>query len=114
MKKSGRKPLNVNRRRKTISVRILPETEQLLRDNKVKLGLFIDQGVYAQFSPKSLDEPGEIDNFEAYDVITEMARGLMAMIVERGTSHLSIEQIDLLSEDFTNLVNHFSATFRKR
>jgi hypothetical protein len=139
----GRKPLPDEERRKLITARVAPETFKYFAESEMKVGLIIDLmvkkemlGLPSHQIPSNhvhhtlqiggkknlktgLRETSNFDNEslldeDPYDVITEHARGLLAFIFERGTGHLTEDQIEQLSESFTNLVNQYIATFRKR
>jgi hypothetical protein len=49
-----------------------------------------------------------------FDPITEQARGLLALVVERGTAHLTEAQVEKISDQFSILVNTFTTTFKRR
>ncbi|MBL8152007.1 MAG: hypothetical protein JNN15_18965 [Blastocatellia bacterium] len=117
----GRKLLPEEKRRKLITARVAPETYRFFKEQEAKLGLYLDQlvrkeviGSFAKTEEDSNEASSEQIGFDPYDLITEHARGLLAMIVERGTSHLSQEQVEVLSENFATLVNNYCATFKKR
>jgi hypothetical protein len=120
----GRKPLPVARRRTLISARVAPETAKYFRKQEVKLGSLLDQWVREKLIAKQAEieriknkpacETLVLDEEDGSDVIMEQARGLLAMIAERGTSHLSEEQIGILSTSFEVLINNYLATFKKR
>lgn len=117
----GRKPIPAEMRRKTISVRVAAETYDYLIRHGLKAGREIDRLVKRQSQEAGVEAapaaPPEyafgIAEDEARDTITELARGLLALIAERGTSHLSREQIQQLDDDFTTIVNDYLATFKR-
>jgi len=111
-RKAGRKPLLNGQHRVAISARVSPLSAEYIRENKLKLGLFIDSLVKSKLEPSTDTTEAEIQ--EAYDVIGEQARGLYALIIERGTDHLTEDEIELLSQDFSNLINHYRSTFIKK
>jgi hypothetical protein len=49
-----------------------------------------------------------------FNPIVEQARGLLALLVERGTGHLSQDQVEMLSDNFSLLINNYLVTLRKR
>jgi len=141
--RSGRKPIGKKHCRKLITARVAPETHKYLTKHDMKIGLLIDHLVRKEILSLSGREPagllidgrtenevewgskiGSRETFlldnespfsdDPYDVITEQARGLLAFIVERGTRHLTQEQIEALSDNFALLINNFSATFKRR
>ena len=139
----GRKPIGKKHCRKLITARVAPETHKYLTKHDMRTGLLIDHLIRKELlsllgkeSVSSLvdgirENDGEWNSIngsretfplenespfsdDPYDVITEQARGLLALIVERGTRHLTQEQIEVLSDNFSLLINNFSATFKKR
>ena len=120
----GRKPLPKDKRRKLIAARVSPNTFQYFSSQNVRLGALLDQLVKKELRPpnenssandQSIDfDAPEFLNDDSCDLVTEQARGLLALIVERGTDHLTQEQIEMLSDNFTLIVNNFTATFKKR
>lgn len=139
--RTGRKPLPKDKRRKTVSVRVAPETYKYLFQKGLKAGREIDRLVKKHLQASSQNSSTEIalidspdanlepdlidtklkddilknnsDNFGS-DTIMEMARGLLALVAERGTEHLSQEQISLLDDNFTLIINNYLATFRHK
>jgi hypothetical protein len=55
-----------------------------------------------------------LDEEDGSDVIMGQARGLLAMVAERDTDHLSQEQIEMLNTSFEILINNFLGAFRKK
>lgn len=118
----GRKRLAPDNRRQLIAARVAPETFKFLKNEDLKLGLLIDQLVRFKqiLRPELIAKLGrETIDFDApeilspeFDPIIEQARGLLALMVERGTTHLSQDQIDILSDNFTLLLNNYLATFK--
>ena len=138
----GRKPIGKKHCRKLITARVAPESHKYLTNHDMRTGLLIDHLVRKEFlslsgreSVSSLvdgftENEGEWSSIngsretflldkespfsdDPYDVITEQARGLLALIVERGTRHLTQEQIEVLSDNFALLINNFSASFKR-
>lgn len=121
---SGRKNLPTEKKRKLIAARVSPESLQYLQKNNIQLGLFIDQSIRLRkmlnpeiekkiFRSSNIDF--DLDEFlsKEFDPVIEMARGLLAMMVERGTSHISQEQAEGLENSFLVLLNSYLATFKK-
>jgi hypothetical protein len=106
----GRKPLPVTKKRKLIAARIAPETYHYLQKENIKLGLLIDQLVRFKqlLKPEIAEKLGcERLDFDTpqlltddFNPIVEQARGLLALLVERGTGHLSQDQVEMLSDNF--------------
>ncbi len=95
-----------------------------MQKSNIQPGLFIDQSVRLRkmlnpeiekkiFRSSNIDF--DLDEFlsKEFDPVLEMARGLLAMIVERGTSHISSEQVEGLENSFLVLLNSYLATFKK-
>jgi hypothetical protein len=129
--RAGRKPLPKGQHRKTISVRVAPDTYQYLVKHGLKAGREIDRLVKMTIAQTADDaafknvqdqlselegaqEQSAIAEAEARDTITETARGLLALIVERGTSHLNQDQIEMLDDNFSLLINNFLLTFKHK
>lgn len=121
---AGRKNLPTEKKRKLIAARVSPESLQYLQKNKIQPGLFIDQSVRLRkmLSPeiekkifRSSNIDFDLDEFlsKEFDPVIELARGLLAMMVERGTFHISEEQVEMLENSFLVLLNNYSATFKK-
>lgn len=121
---AGRKNLPTEKKRKLIAARVSPESFQYLQKSNIQPGLFIDQSVRLRkmLSPeiekkvfRSSNIDFDLDEFlsKEFDPVIEMARGLLAMMVERGTSHISQEQVEMLENSFLVLLNNYSATFKK-
>ncbi|MEW6735991.1 MAG: hypothetical protein AB1489_32150 [Acidobacteriota bacterium] len=112
----GRKPLPVDKQRKTISLRVAPATYRYLAERGLKAGREVDRLVRRVIEEESgpKEPSSETSQDEARDTIMESARGLVALIAERGTEHLSQEQIAVLDDNFTLLVNNYLATFKRK
>lgn len=121
---AGRKNLPIEKKRKLIAARVSPESLQYLQKNNIQPGLFIDQSIRLRkmLSPeiekkifRSSNIDFDLDEFlsKEFDPVVELARGLLAMIVERGTSHISSEQVEGLENSFLVLLNSYLATFKK-
>ncbi|MBI4851691.1 MAG: hypothetical protein HY819_07840 [Acidobacteria bacterium] len=121
---AGRKNLPTEKKRKLIAARVSPESLQYLQKNNIQPGLFIDQSIRLRkmlnpeiekkiFRSSNIDF--DLDEFlsKEFDPVVELARGLLAMIVERGTSHISSEQVEGLEHSFLVLLNSYLATFKK-
>jgi hypothetical protein len=121
---AGRKNLPTEKKRKLIAARVSPESLQYLQKNNIQPGLFIDQSIRLRkmlnpeiekkiFRSSNIDF--DLDEFlsKEFDPVVELARGLLAMIVERGTSHISSEQVEGLENSFLVLLNSYLATFKK-
>jgi hypothetical protein len=118
----GRKPKQEDEKRKTISVRLAPDTYNFLQGQGQKKGLLLDRlirgymlrvgetfpDIEAPVWP--VDEDAGVEHF---DQTLENLRGILAMMVERGTTHLNKEQIDILDTSMTLLTNNYLATFKK-
>lgn len=120
----GRKSLPTEKRRKLIAARVSPESLQYLQKNNIQPGLFIDQSVRLRkmLSPeiekkifRSSNIDFDLEEFlsKEFDPVIELARGLLAMMVERGTSHISQEQVEMFENSFLILLNSYLATFKK-
>jgi hypothetical protein len=123
-KKMGRRPLPEYARRQLITSRVAPETAKWLRYQPDKLGAIIDslvaphriseQAKFEQITSDPACETMIMDGEDGLDMIMEQARGLLAMMAERGTRHLSEEHIEILSTNFELLINNYLATFKKK
>jgi hypothetical protein len=123
-KKIGRPKLKLGSHRQLVAARVAPDTAKYFKQHDMRIGSLLDQWVrerriadQAAFERNSAKPPCEtmvLDEEDGSDVVIEQARGLLAMIAERGTAHLSVEQIEILNTSFEVLINNYLATFKKR
>jgi hypothetical protein len=121
---SGRKPLPKDKQRKLITARVSAETYQYVQEQNIQLGLLIDQMAkfYKRLPPDLRNKLSQKEfNFDLdeylskeFDPVIEQARGLLAMMVERGTSHLTEGEIEMLGNNFSLIVNNFTGTFKPK
>jgi hypothetical protein len=78
-------------------------------------GLAGGNGKQKQGGRETIDfDADELLSEAEFDPITEQARGLLALVVERGTAHLTEAQVEKISDQFSILVNTFTTTFKRR
>ncbi len=114
----GRKPLSAQEKRRHLTIRLAPDTHNYLKTMDRKAGLYLDGLIRADMLKRGcgtldIDMPGCLTE-DPQGIILEQARGLIALMIERGTDHLTEEHVEILSNNFSLLINNFVATFKKK